>query len=75
MLKKKVIALGAVAIAASLLAAPSANAGAKPASKANVGDECFRAGAKAPGRGVNGNRYSRWITTLVVSRDEAIRIS
>jgi putative tricarboxylic transport membrane protein len=54
MLKKKVIALGAVAIAASLLAAPSANAGAKPASKANVGDECFRAGTKAPGRGVNG---------------------
>ena len=54
MFKKKVIALGAVAIAASLLAAPSANAGAKPASKANVGDECFRAGAKAPGRGVNG---------------------
>ncbi len=54
MLKKKVIALGAVAIAASLLVAPSANGAAKPASKANVGDECFRAGAKAPGRGVNG---------------------
>ena len=39
MLKKKVIALGVVAIAASLIAAPSANAGAKPAAKANVGDE------------------------------------
>ncbi len=54
MLKKKVVALGAVAIVASLLAAPSANAGAKPATKANVGDECFRAGTKAAGRGVNG---------------------
>ncbi len=55
MLKKKVIALGAVAIAASLMAAPSANAGAKPAAKANVGDECLRAGTKAAGRGVNGS--------------------
>mgnify|MGYP000644443957 CR=1 FL=1 len=55
MLKKKVLALGAVAIAASLIAAPSANAGAKPAVKANVGDECLRAGTKAPGRGVNGS--------------------
>jgi len=54
MLKKKVIALGALAIAASLFVAPSANAGAKPANKANVGDECLRAGKKAPGRGVNG---------------------
>ena len=34
MLKKKIIALGAVALAASLLAAPSAQAGAKPATKA-----------------------------------------
>ena len=41
MLKKKIIALGVVALAASLLAAPSAQAGAKPASKANVGDECI----------------------------------
>ncbi len=55
MLKKKVIALCAVAIAASLMAAPSANAGAKPASKANAGDECLRAGVKAAGRGVNGS--------------------
>jgi putative tricarboxylic transport membrane protein len=55
MLKKKVIALGAVAIAASLMAAPSANAGAKPAAKATVGDECLRAGTKAAGRGVNGS--------------------
>ncbi len=54
MLKKKIIALGAVALAASLLAAPSAQAGAKPAGKANVGDECLRAGKKAEGRGVNG---------------------
>ena len=54
MFKKKVFALGVIAIAASLLAAPSANAGAKPASKAKVGDECLRAGAKATGRGVNG---------------------
>ena len=54
MLKKKIIALGAVALAASLLAAPSAQAGAKPASKANVGDECLREGVKAAGRGVNG---------------------
>ena len=55
MFKKKVIALGVVAIAASLLAAPSANAGAKPAAKANVGDECLREGTKAAGRGVNGS--------------------
>jgi len=54
MLKKKIIALGAVALAASLLAAPSAQAGAKPANKANVGDECLREGVKAAGRGVNG---------------------
>jgi putative tricarboxylic transport membrane protein len=54
MLKKKIIALGVVALAASLLAAPSAQAGAKPASKANVGDECLREGVKAAGRGVNG---------------------
>ena len=55
MFKKKVIALGVVAIAASLIAAPSANAGAKPAAKANVGDECLREGTKAAGRGVNGS--------------------
>ncbi len=55
MLKKKIIALGAVALAASLLAAPSAQAGAKPANKANVGDECLREGVKAAGRGVNGS--------------------
>ncbi|CAM8640902.1 Bordetella uptake gene [Candidatus Planktophila versatilis] len=54
MFKKKVIALGVLAIAASLLAAPTANAGAKPASKAKVGDECLRAGVIAAGRGVNG---------------------
>lgn len=53
MLKKK-IALGVVAIAASLLAAPSAQALAKPANKAIVGDECLREGIKAAGRGVNG---------------------
>ena len=52
MLKKNFVALGVVALAASLLAAPSANAGAKPASKAVVGDECLRAGVKAVGRGV-----------------------
>lgn len=55
MFKKKVIALGVLAIAASLIAAPSANAGAKPAAKANVGDECLRAGTKAAARGVNGS--------------------
>jgi putative tricarboxylic transport membrane protein len=54
MLKKKIIALGVAAIVASLLAAPTANAGAKPASKAKVGDECLRAGVVAAGRGVNG---------------------
>jgi putative tricarboxylic transport membrane protein len=54
MLKKKIIALSVVAIVASLLAAPTANAGAKPASKAKVGDECLRAGVVAAGRGVNG---------------------
>ena len=55
MLKKKVMALGAVAIAASLFAAPAANAGAKPAAKAKVGDECLREGTKAAGRGINGS--------------------
>jgi len=55
MLNKKILALGVVALAASLLAAPSAQAGAKPASKANVGDECLREGVKAAGRGVNGS--------------------
>jgi putative tricarboxylic transport membrane protein len=55
MLNKKIIALGVVALAASLLAAPTAQAGAKPASKANVGDECLREGVKAAGRGVNGS--------------------
>lgn len=57
MLKKKVIAFGVLAIAASLMVAPSmqsAHAGAKPDFKANVGDECLRAGKKAVGRGVNG---------------------
>ena len=55
MLKKKFVALSVAAIAASLMVAPSAHAGAKPASKANVGDQCLRAGVKAPGRGVNGS--------------------
>ena len=55
MFKKKVIALSVVAIAASLIVAPSANALAKPATKANVGDECLREGTKAAGRGVNGS--------------------
>ena len=55
MLKKKIVALGVVAIAASLIAAPSAQAGAKPANKANTGDECLREGVKAAGRGVNGS--------------------
>lgn len=57
MLKKKVIAFGVLAIATSLMVAPSvqsAHAGAKPDFKANVGDECLRAGKKAVGRGVNG---------------------
>ena len=57
MLKKKVIALGVMAISASLMVAPSiqsANAALKPDFKANVGDECLRAGKKAVGRGVNG---------------------
>ena len=57
MLKKKVIALGVMAISASLMIAPSiqsANAALKPDFKANVGDECLRAGKKAVGRGVNG---------------------
>jgi putative tricarboxylic transport membrane protein len=52
MLKKKFVALSVAAVAASLMIAPSAQAGAKPASKAIVGDECLRAGVKAPGRGV-----------------------
>ncbi len=54
MLKKKLVAFSVVAIAASLFVAPSAHAGAKPASKASVGDQCLRAGVKAAGRGVNG---------------------
>ena len=55
MLKKRIIALGAIAIATSLIAAPNAQAGAKPANKASIADECLREGVKAAGRGVNGS--------------------
>ena len=58
MLKKKIVALSVVAIATSLFVAPSAHAGAKPANKANVGDQCLRAGTKAAGRGVNGTELT-----------------
>ena len=84
MFKKKVIALGVMAISASLMVAPSiqsANAALKPDFKANVGDECLRAGKKAVGRGVNGtdltctNRFFCWNPSLVVPRNEALRFS
>jgi putative tricarboxylic transport membrane protein len=55
MLKKKIAALAGLALAASMVATPVAHAAAKPANKAVVGDECLRAGVKAPGRGVNGS--------------------
>lgn len=54
MIKKNLVALSVAALAASLIAAPSAQAAVKPAAKAVAGDECLRAGVKAPGRGVNG---------------------
>jgi putative tricarboxylic transport membrane protein len=56
MLKKKVITFGVMAIAASLMVAPSiqsAEAALKPDFKANAGDQCLRPGKKAVGRGVN----------------------
>ena len=54
MFKKKIAALAGIALAASMVATPVAHAGAKPANKAVVGDECLREGVKAAGRGVNG---------------------
>lgn len=49
-----VLAAVATAVSLSLVTAPVASAGAKPANKANVGDECLRAGVIAKARGVNG---------------------
>lgn len=56
MFGKKVSALAAAALAASLVvvAAPASQGAAKPEWKANTGDECRKAGIKAPGRGVEG---------------------
>lgn len=53
-----ILAATATAVALALSSAPAANAGAKPANKANVGDECLRAGVVAKGRGVNGTNLT-----------------
>lgn len=58
---------GALAVVAAstlvLSSAPAANAAWVPASKAKVGDDCIRAGATAPGRGVDGSALTCTVVT------------
>ena len=62
--KKFLGALSVVATAALLLSStPAANAAWVPASKAKVGDDCIRAGATAPGRGVDGSALTCTVVT------------
>ena len=62
--KKFFGALSAVAAAALVLSStPAANAAWVPASKAKVGDDCIRAGAQAPGRGVDGTALTCTVVT------------
>ncbi len=62
--KKFFSALAAVAASALVLSgAPAANAAWVPASKAKVGDDCIRAGATAPGRGVDGSALTCTVVT------------
>ena len=62
---KKFLSVAATFTAVALLisSGPTANAAWVPAGKAKVGDDCIRAGAKAPGRGVDGSD----LTCLVVT--------
>lgn len=62
--KKFFGALSAVAAAALVLSStPAANAAWVPAAKAKVGDDCIRAGAQAPGRGVDGTALTCTVVT------------
>ena len=62
--KKFFSALSAIAAAALVLSStPAANAAWVPASKAKVGDDCIRAGAQAPGRGVDGTALTCTVVT------------
>ena len=62
--KKFFGALSAIAAAALVLSStPAANAAWVPASKAKVGDDCIRAGAQAPGRGVDGTALTCTVVT------------
>ncbi|MEN9742090.1 MAG: hypothetical protein RIR66_1046 [Actinomycetota bacterium] len=62
--KKFLGALSAVAAAALVISsAPAANAAWVPAAKAKVGDDCIRAGATAPGRGVDGSALTCTVVT------------
>ena len=63
--KKFLGALSVVATAALLISStPAANAAWVPAAKAKVGDDCIRAGATAPGRGVDGSALTCTVVTL-----------
>jgi len=56
--------LSVVATAALLISStPAANAAWVPAAKAKVGDDCIRAGATAPGRGVDGSALTCTVVT------------
>lgn len=62
--KKFFGALAVVAASALVLSStPAANAAWVPASKAKVGDDCIRAGATAPGRGVDGSALTCTVVT------------
>ena len=62
--KKFFGALAAVAATALVLSTtPAAHAAWVPASKAKVGDDCIRAGATAPGRGVDGSALTCTVVT------------
>jgi len=57
------VAASLTAVALLISSGPVANAAWKPASKAKVGDDCIRAGAKAPGRGVDGTDLTCVVVT------------
>ena len=62
--KKFFGALSVIAAAALVLSStPAANAAWVPAAKAKVGDDCIRAGAQAPGRGVDGTALTCTVVT------------
>ena len=62
---KKFLSVAASFAALTLLisSSPAANAAWVPAGKAKVGDDCIRAGAKAPGRGVDGTDLTCVVVT------------